>query len=746
MPSILIQDLTPRNQYTAAEDQTVFTFDFTVFAETDIEVYQRSDKDVQADDYSQQLQYNIDYTVNLTSGTITMLAPCSGEEIVTLVRNMPDERLNLYTNGTPLTADALNTDAESQVLMVQQARLGTDILSPHYNNSAIIDDANPLGGDTILPVLEAGQVWVKDPTNNYITAANLGSGGGGGDIQMLNAGITGAEKGAAAKWNSSGVLTDSGVIIDDNDAITGVTGLTAGDIRLAVTDPGTIDSSPGKPLKIKAAAGQALTLGELGANTTLNGLKIPTADGTAGQVLTTDGAGNLAFAASGGGAPFASTKFNLVQFSNTTGGLQDSGIDYQSGILSGMTEIDVGNLELSGNTISVGNTNGSLTLAPNGTGTVKVNTELDVRSGNELRFFRSNNTFYTGLKAGSPGANVTWTLPDADGTLNQVLTTNGAGTLAWTSGGGGGGGDWTQTGVVTAASNATIDMTGVFSSKYTRYMIVARNLTFQTATADLWIRVGTGATPTWKSGATDYAYSFSGYTSAAANLTGASTGASQIVLATNLSASTDLPTSFIINVFDPANAAYKTPILGEVEASNDGTTLAVNSHSSAYLTAEALTSIQFLASSGNIVTGEFEIYGFNPGGGGGGGGGGNVVYNNFTDSFHIPLGDIPGLFVKITPSSSTGKIKLTFEGHGIGGETAIQLKRNGVILTLNGITVGSYYNYGGGDNDAFSFTYVDSPATTTEVTYQIYSRERVFYPSGNYPSPLTLIAEEIGST
>jgi hypothetical protein len=38
-------------------------------------------------------------------------------------------------------------------------------------------------------------------------------------------------------------------------------------------------------------------------------------------------------------------------------------------------------------------------------------------------------------------ANVTWTLPSADGTSNQVLSTNGSGTLSWATAGGGGSGD-----------------------------------------------------------------------------------------------------------------------------------------------------------------------------------------------------------------------------------------------------------------------------------------------------------------
>jgi hypothetical protein len=36
-----------------------------------------------------------------------------------------------------------------------------------------------------------------------------------------------------------------------------------------------------------------------------------------------------------------------------------------------------------------------------------------------------------GLQADSPSANVTWTLPNGDGTSGQVLSTNGSGSLSW---------------------------------------------------------------------------------------------------------------------------------------------------------------------------------------------------------------------------------------------------------------------------------------------------------------------------
>ncbi len=56
------------------------------------------------------------------------------------------------------------------------------------------------------------------------------------------------------------------------------------------------------------------------------------------------------------------------------------------------------------------------------------------RTGAKLRFYNSANTFYNQISASSLlAANVSWTLPVADGTAGQTISTNGSGQLGWTS-------------------------------------------------------------------------------------------------------------------------------------------------------------------------------------------------------------------------------------------------------------------------------------------------------------------------
>jgi len=80
--------------------------------------------------------------------------------------------------------------------------------------------------------------------------------------------------------------------------------------------------------------------------TTIDGIAYPNADGTAGQVIVTDGAGNLSFA----DAPAA-------------------GI---SNVVADTTPQLGGNLDVNGNSI-VSVSNGNIVLAPNGTGMTMLN-------------------------------------------------------------------------------------------------------------------------------------------------------------------------------------------------------------------------------------------------------------------------------------------------------------------------------------------------------------------------------------
>lgn len=64
--------------------------------------------------------------------------------------------------------------------------------------------------------------------------------------------------------------------------------------------------------------------------------------------------------------------------------------------------------------------------------------DLNIMAGTELKFRDSDSSNYVSFKGASTiASDIVWTLPSADGTSGQVLSTNGSGTLSWATSSGG---------------------------------------------------------------------------------------------------------------------------------------------------------------------------------------------------------------------------------------------------------------------------------------------------------------------
>ncbi len=159
---VTINDVLPKTQAIASAGQTVFDTDWTVNALTDVLVYARADG-VPADDTT-QLVSPIGYTVTLVGGSETVRVTFSVgrtlDDIITITRDTPADRLNLYTN-TNFTPSMLNQDIGILTLVDQQAQLYDQEIAPRYNVSETLQDF-----DLVLPLLIENQIWAKNPTND----------------------------------------------------------------------------------------------------------------------------------------------------------------------------------------------------------------------------------------------------------------------------------------------------------------------------------------------------------------------------------------------------------------------------------------------------------------------------------------------------------------------------------------------------------------------------------------------------
>lgn len=174
MTSVIINDILPLTQSIATSGQTVYSTNWTANAASDVVVYSRADA-TPADDETQILSYPSQYSVAFIGDQqtvqVTLVTPSTLGDVVTITRQTPADRENLYSN-TNFVPSMLNNDFGILTLVDQQAQLVNQQVGPRYNYSAFID---PIV-DTILPILGASQIWYKNSDNDAIEALTIPTG------------------------------------------------------------------------------------------------------------------------------------------------------------------------------------------------------------------------------------------------------------------------------------------------------------------------------------------------------------------------------------------------------------------------------------------------------------------------------------------------------------------------------------------------------------------------------------------
>jgi len=95
----------------------------------------------------------------------------------------------------------------------------------------------------------------------------------------------------------------------------------------------------------------------------------------------------------------------------------------------------VGGLQVD-NTIMTAADNLDITIDPSGTGIFKIAGDAQIQAQGDLRFADSDSSNWVAFQAPATiASDVTWTLPNADGSASQLLSTNGSGVLSWSTAG-----------------------------------------------------------------------------------------------------------------------------------------------------------------------------------------------------------------------------------------------------------------------------------------------------------------------
>lgn len=109
-----------KQQFTATAGQTVFNFNFAIFADTDIRVYLTPAGNT-ANDALDILTLSINYNVSINGtlgGTVTLLSGATINDIITIVRALPVTRTTDYVTNGDLFADTLDSDQDYQTYLV----------------------------------------------------------------------------------------------------------------------------------------------------------------------------------------------------------------------------------------------------------------------------------------------------------------------------------------------------------------------------------------------------------------------------------------------------------------------------------------------------------------------------------------------------------------------------------------------------------------------------------------------------
>jgi len=167
-----------------------------------------------------------------------------------------------------------------------------------------------------------------------------------------------------------------------------------------------------------------------------------------------------------------------------------------------------------------------------------------------------------------------------------------------------------------ASGSTSIDFVTGIDSTYSRYEIQIDDLITATNGVDLWLRMSANAGTSWLSGSTEYEYvADTNMTIVSTGVTGGNTGAAQILLnlsETNrkLGNASGKSSHWLLQVLNPSNAAtYKHVSWSGTFISSTSSYMGQVRGAGFRTTAGAINGIRILASSGNLTSGTFKLYG-----------------------------------------------------------------------------------------------------------------------------------------
>lgn len=197
--------LPARNEFTAAASQTVFTYTFKIFEDTDINVFV-TPAGQDADDSTDQVTPSIVTGVGDPNGGTVTIAATSLGDLVTLVSDIPANRTIDYQNNGDFRPTVVNSDFDRVVSLVKQVEdvAGRSLVFPEsQQNTQQLSLPTPVAGEllrwnSVLSGLE--NVNVSTPVETTLNSV----------AALRNLDISGLSSGTAIFLNGYFVDGDGG--------------------------------------------------------------------------------------------------------------------------------------------------------------------------------------------------------------------------------------------------------------------------------------------------------------------------------------------------------------------------------------------------------------------------------------------------------------------------------------------------------------------------------------------------------
>lgn len=304
----------------ATSGQTVFTYDFPISENANIVIL-----NIDSAGTVTTLTYAVDYTltgVGTSSGTYVLTSGATSGDIYIAYGNTPYARTSDFAGKTEVTTAAINNQYDDLEKQIQQLRRDAlrAISAPISDNAASIDF-------TLDAAADRGGKYMKFSSDGYSiemdggTGGSASAGGSNGQIQYNNAGALGGD---TSTTDGAGNINVTTINIGSTTAITGF----IDDDGMTTASATTVASS--------------------------ESIKAYVDSNTGGDVA----------------GPASSTDNAVARYDGASGKIvQDSGVLISdTDVVSGITQLNVDNIRIDGNTISSTDTNGNVTVTPNGTG------------------------------------------------------------------------------------------------------------------------------------------------------------------------------------------------------------------------------------------------------------------------------------------------------------------------------------------------------------------------------------------